>query len=179
MTKKREHWLKSPWTISITTAIFSLLLTMIFDYLKEMPLSTTILTTLRLAGNLLWNILNFDLKIWWVTSTIILFIVILFLIEKYKVNGASKPDFYNYREGKFKRWKWTWAWRNINNEWVISDLKAHCPRCDTPLINNSSIYKFSFDCPRCDFNANDEQCDEPHKIERIIYDNIARQRIEK
>lgn len=121
-------------------------------------------------------ILTFNVKVWWLILFAGIFILILNLLYKFKNEEASKPDFYNYREGKFKLWKWTWDWKlnDSKNAWIISNMKAHCPKCDTPLIDNSSYYGLKFDCPRCDFIANDFQCDEPHKIERIILDNIER-----
>ncbi|MDF0719512.1 hypothetical protein P0M11_05805 [Kaistella sp. PBT33-4] len=181
MTNKKEHWTNSAWTISIGTAIFSLLLTMGYDYSKEKPILTTVWTILKWVANLIWTVLNFDLKVWWIIVAVIVFILIIILIDKFKNEETFKPDFYSYREGKFKRWRWTWGWNwnSSKNAWIISGMKAHCPNCDTPMIEHSSIYGLSFDCPRCEFRASDGQCDEPHKIERIILDNIDRQRAEK
>jgi hypothetical protein len=180
MTKNKEHWTKSAWTISIGTAIFSLLLTIGYDYSKEKPILTTVWAILKGIANLILTVLNFDLKVWWIIIAVGLFILILVIIDKFKKEDTFKPDFYNYREGKFKRWRWTWGWNWISrqNAWIISDMKAHCPNCDTPMIERSSFYGLSFDCPRCEFRASDGQCDEPHKIERIILDNIDRQKAE-
>ena len=180
MNQNKEHWVKSPWTISIGTAIFSLLLTMGYDYSKEKPILTTVWTILKWLGNFVWTILNLDLKVWWILLAVVLFLSIVILIDKLKKEETLKPDFYNYREGKFKRWRWTWGWQlnDRKNTWLISVLNAHCPNCDTPMIEHSSIYGLSFDCPRCEFRASGSQCDEPHKIERIILDNIERNRNE-
>lgn len=180
MTQNKEHWIKSSWAISIGTAIFSLLLTMVYDYLKEKPILTTVWEILKWLGNFVWTILNFDLKVWWLLLAVVSFILIIILIANVKKEKTFKPDFYSYREGKFKRWRWTWGWQwsDSENAWGISDLKAHCPNCDTPMIKHSSFYGLSFDCPRCEFRAEDSQCDEPHKIERIILDNIDRKRNE-
>ena len=180
MTEKKEHWLKSNWTISVGTAIFSLLLTMGYDYSKEKPILTTVWSILKWIGNLVWTILNFDLKVWWILGSVFLFILIAFFVSKFKKEETFKPDFYSYREGRFKRWRWTWGWEWSDGKkaWLISNLTAHCPNCDTPMIDHSSMYGLSFDCPRCEFRASDQQCDEPHKIERIILDNIDRKRKE-
>lgn len=176
----KEKWTKAPWTISIATAIFSFLLTMGYDYSKSKPIWTTIWTILKWIGNLFWSILNFDLKVWWLLVGTLIFVLIIFIISKFQKEESSKPDFYNYREGKFKKWRWTWSWEwsNSKNAWRISNLKAHCPNCDTPLIEHSNIYGSIFDCPRCDFRASGNQCEEPHKIERIVLDNIDRKRNE-
>lgn len=176
MTRSKEDWRKSPWTISIGTAIFSLLLTMIYDYSKEKPILTTIWALLKWFGKFLKSVLDFDVKIWWILVTVGLFSLLVIIIGKFKAEEVTKPDFYNYRTGKFKRWIWTWTWKLDlrRNAWIIEDLQANCPNCETPMINHSTRYDLHFDCPRCDFKASDNECDEPHKIERIILDNIER-----
>jgi hypothetical protein len=173
---KNRSWLKSPWTISIGTALFSLLLTMGYDYSKNKPILSTILQILKGIWNFIILFLNFNLKVWWLIAGIIVIITIIYLVISLKQKETFKPDFYNYREGKFKLWRWSWSWNYSRNSWHISDLTAHCPNCDTPLINYTSIYGLVFDCPRCDFKAEGSQCDEPHKIEMIILDNIERKR---
>lgn len=177
----KKEVFKSPWSISIGTAIFSLLLTMGYDYSKQNPILTTVGELFKWLWKVIISILNFELKIWWILLAIGLFVGIAYLFDKFKKEESFKPDFYSYREGRFKRWKWTWGWKwnNSRSAWLISDLKAHCPNCDTPMIEYSSIYGLSYDCPRCNFKASDSQCDEPHKIERIILDNIDRKRQEK
>lgn len=174
----KEKWIKSPWAISIGTAIFSLLLTMGYDYSKSKPVLTTVWEVISWIGNFLWKTLNFDLKIWWIIIAVALFILVVIIIDNFKNEETFKPDFYSYKEGRFKRWKWTWSWEwsNSKNVWLISNMKAHCPNCDTPMIGHSSIYGLSFECPRCEFRASDGQCDDPQKIERIILDNIERSR---
>lgn len=175
MNPHKEHWKKSPWTISIATAIFSLMLTIGYDYLKEKPILTTILTILKWFKDLGWEILNFDLKIWWIIFALLLVILTIVFIKKLK--SKEIPTFCNYRVDKFKRWRWTWDWQweQQKKTWSISNIKAHCPNCNTPLLDHSiSIYDLAFDCPRCDFKARKEQCDEPHKIVKIILDNIDR-----
>lgn len=176
MTLRKEHWTKSAWTISIGSAIFSLLLTMIYDYSKDKPILTTTIAIFDWLGNLTSVVLNFDLKLWWVIISIFLLISIFVIIEKLKKDVTLKPDFYYYNEDKFKRWTWNWKyeWRSRENAWVICEMKAHCPNCETPMIDYSNRFDLRFECPRCDYSASDEKCDEPHKIERIILDNIDR-----
>lgn len=175
---KKNSWIKSNWTISIGTAIFSLLLTIIYDYSKQKPILTTIWNIIKWIGNIVWEILDFDLKVWWLLIAIIIIILILFFITKFQKEENFNPDFHNYKEDKLKKWKWSWNWEYSKQReaWVISDMKAHCPNCDTPLIDHSSTFGYCFSCPRCNFEARDGQCDEPYKIERIILDNINRKR---
>lgn len=174
----KENWTKSSWTISIGTAIFSLLLTMIYDYFKEEPILTTIWTIIKWIGNLLWTILNFDIKVWWIIIALTLLVFLLYIFDKLKNDESFKPDFYNYKEDFFKHWKWSWNWElnRAKTAWVVSNMQAHCPNCDTPMIDRSNSYENHFECPRCDFKASDRQCDEPYKIERLILDNIDRKK---
>ena len=152
-----------------------------YDYSKSKPILTTTGLFFKWVGNCFWQFLNFDLKLWWLLVGLSLFILVIIILAKFQSNDSFKPDFYNYREGQFKRWKWTWDWKwsASKNAWIISDMQAHCPKCDTPLIEYSSVYSLSYDCPRCDFRAKDAECDQPHKIERIILDNIDRKQQEK
>ena len=174
MTK--EKLIKSPWIIGFGTTIFGFLLTMLNDYSKKEPILTTIWLIIKWIGNLIWTLLNFDLKVWWVILTIAFLFLLLYIIDKFKKEEIFKPVFFNYREDKFKKWKWTWDYEFNNSKkmWVISKLKAHCPNCDTPMIDHSNSYEILFECPRCDFNARDSQCDVPFKIESLIIDNVER-----
>lgn len=178
-----KKWIKSNWGVSIGTAIFSLILTVIYDLSKEKPILSTVWRFIIWIWDLLISFLNLNLKIWWIIIGVAILIFILFVIDKFKKVESSLPDFYSYTEDKIKQWKWTWKWVwNIDkNAWMLSDMQAHCPDCDTPLIDNSNaMFGLSFDCPRCNYKASGyNQCDEQDKIERIIFDNIERKRKRK
>jgi hypothetical protein len=176
-----KGWIKSPWTISIGTAVFSFLLTVIYDYSKSKPVFSTIFQILNKLLKFILLVLNFNIKVWWLLIGIIIVIAIIYLIISIKSNETNKPDFYYYRDGKLKFWRWSWEWKfnYAKNAWCISNLTAHCPKCDTPLVDNLSGYGISVECPRCDFRARDSQCEEPHKIEMLILDNVERKRSSK
>ena len=177
---KNEKWTKSPWTVSISTTIISFLLTLANDYFKGKPILTTVLYVLKWVSSFIWSILCFDVKVWWLIVVIIFFFSAFYLYNKFKQDGF-KPDFYDYTEDQFKMWTWSWnwLWSNSKNAWMVSNLHAHCPNCNTPMIENSSYHVLSFNCPRCDYHSRNGQCDEPHKVERIILDNIERKRKEQ
>lgn len=176
MTISKEHWTKSAWTIGIGSAIFSLLLTMGYDYSKENPIWTTVLTIIKWTGNLLWTLLNFDIKVWWILVAIIILTSTVAIIIKFSEKETLMPVFGNYRKDRLKRWiwSWDWTWSNGKNAWVITNLQAHCPKCDTPMIYYSSFLDYSYTCPRCEFSSKYDYCEDPDKIERIIFDNIDR-----
>ncbi|MDP4092551.1 MAG: hypothetical protein Q8920_04250 [Bacillota bacterium] len=174
----KGKWVKSPWTISIGTAILSFILTIIYDYSKNKPIADTFGKVLKFILNIIIYVLNIKLKVWWL---LIALISIIYLIMRFQHGEDDRPEFYNYREDILKKWKWTWSWRwsNYENAWLITDLEAHCPNCETSLIQSSSIYGIRFDCPRCNFRANEDNCEQPYVIEAIILDNIKRKKRDK
>lgn len=179
---KDKNWITQDWAKgAILCAILGILFTMGYDNFKSKPLLSTIWQVVKGVWNFIISALNFNLKVWWLIVGIIIIIAIIYLVTKFRQGEKEtvRPDFWNYREGKFKRWRWTWDYKlNYSGKaWNISDLTAHCPNpnCDTSLIDYSSnIHGLRFDCPRCTFRASDDQCDEPYKIEMVIRDNIKR-----
>lgn len=169
----------SAWTISIVTAIFSLILTIAYDYFKKIPILTTVWLVIKWTGDTIWMLLDFNIKVWWLLLSIACLILIIKIFNKPKKEETILPDFYKYTEDKFRKWKWKWRFDQERKAWLISDLTAICPHCDTPMTNHSNMYGISYSCPRCDFNPKNEQCDEAYKVERIILDNIDRRRASK
>jgi len=176
---KSGNWIKSPWTIGIATTILGFLLSMLNDNIKDVPVLTTIGSVFNWIGHLLWTILDFDIKVWWIILAIMLLILALWIYSKLEKKEITKPEFCEYREDNFTHWKWTWNWEysNTRSGWVVTRMEAHCPKCHTPMMNNAS-FGLNYTCPRCDYSAINDQCDNPVKIERVILDNIDR-RIKK
>lgn len=176
----RMKWIKSPWTIGIGTAIFSFFLPLIYDYFKQNPFLTTFLVLFKWVSNIIWFILNYNIKVWWLLSAILAIVIVITFISL-KKGKIIKPDFYNYSEDKFKQWKWTWDWEYNRNRgaWNIINMKAYCPKCDTPLIDYSNEFGKNFECPRCEYKAFYDKCDDPAKVERIILDNVEREKQNK
>jgi Ca2+/Na+ antiporter len=172
-----KKWLKSPWCISIYTALFSFLLTVIYDLIK----GKQILSTIGLIFVTMWNwiltILNFKLKVWWIISGILLMLFVLYFIFKLsELREEAKPEFTNYREDHFTHWKWVWDWekKSYENTWHVVNLTAHCPKCDTPMIDFTKFSGTTYKCPRCSYITSDYECDYAYEIEQVIIDNVNR-----
>ena len=61
--------------------------------------------------------------------------------------------------------------------WEIEDIYAHCPQCDTLLIDHTGRYSgYHFTCPRCKFDARGDECEKSYEIQTLISDNIERKR---
>ncbi len=146
---------------------------MIFDFFKDEPILTTIWSIVKWIGNIFWKVLDFDIKVWWIIIAFSFLALVLFLIDKLRKDVMKQPE---YKEDTIKGWKWSWSWKfnTSGNAWVLSDLKAHCPKCNTPMIEQSFINQAHFECPRCDFHSSDRSSDESYKIQSIIIDNIKR-----
>lgn len=143
--------------------------------LKKNPFLTSLIDIVTWLWTGLINILNFELRLWWLLVGLASLILVLYLISLFqKEEPTSTTDFADYVEGRFINWKWTWNWKwhESKKAWVINDLTAHCPKCDTPLIEYSG--NDSFECPRCNYFSTNYKSEKPYKIERIILDNINR-----
>lgn len=176
MARKKETAFRSELKVGLITTVFGFLLTVVYDFWKEKPILTTLVAMFKSLVRLAWRILDFDLKVWWILAFVFLLIVVASIINKLRKEEDAQPDFLSYREDQFKNWKWTWSWRlsSRTNKYVISDLNAHCPKCDTQMMGRYDDYSLLFTCPRCEFTAMNEQCDQPSKVETIIFDNIRR-----
>lgn len=176
-----KNWKKSPWTIAIVSGLLPFFCSIVYDLIKEKPFFSTIWIVLKWIGNLLLSFINLELKLWWIVVGIALIIFIIYITDKIGRSKAFKPDFYEYCEDKFNKWKWTWEWKfsESKNVWIASNLEAKCPQCETPMIERRTYHHIHFDCPRCNFSASDNECDYPDKVERIIIDNIERKRKKK
>ncbi|MBL4561040.1 MAG: hypothetical protein JKX79_08660 [Labilibaculum sp.] len=52
----KKEWIKSPWTIGFGITIFSFLLTVGYDNLKEKPILSTIGNIVKPIGDFIWSI---------------------------------------------------------------------------------------------------------------------------
>lgn len=174
-----KNFLKSPWTISITTAVFSFFLTVIYDIIKKKQLLSTMKAILLSLQNGFVAFLNYELKVWWILLGIVALFLLLLIISGIK-NGEgkdNKPDFIDYTEDHFGDWKWSWEWRynTLKATWYLSQLKAHCPKCDTPMFLDSDGYLFR--CPRCGFVSYQRNgYKKSYDVHALIIDNLNRKR---
>ncbi|MBL4561041.1 MAG: hypothetical protein JKX79_08665 [Labilibaculum sp.] len=97
------------------------------------------------------------------------------IINESEIKEDTKTDYLTYKEELIKNWKWSWDWSSLENIWHITNLKVHCPKCDTPMYE-TSFYDSNLSCPRCSHKTNSRQCGDSDNIKRIIIDNIDRKR---
>lgn len=177
-----KKFLKSPWTISFATALFSLILTIAYDFLKGKQALSTIKAIVFIVINSLTAFLNFELKVWWVLLGLLILILIFVVFRKValQIKKSEKPNFTNYTEDIFDSWKWTWQWyyNELEKKWSVTEIEAHCPNCDTAMFHER--YGSSYKCPRCGFNAfYNPNRKNSYDIEAIVIDNVKRGKIGK
>ncbi len=167
-----KKFLKSPYTISILGGLIVLIVwSLISDYMSGDKLLTIFSTILTSVYGAIIAFLTFNIKVWWLLLGIACIIIITLIIANRKPQVQTKLEFTNYTHDRFRAWKWSWNWKfsDYKRGWHVSDLRAHCPKCDTPMGRTTF---FSIECPRCDNHI--ERTPSIDKVERIIYDNINR-----
>lgn len=174
--KKFVNWLKSPLGIGVETTILGFLLTVSYDFLKNKPVLNTITTILTAIWQFALNILNFELKVWWVLLCIIVLLAIFYVIVK--ISDFRKPDFIKYIKDSINGWHWEWRWeKNYYGKYSIEDLHPVCPKCDTPLVekydHQYDEYNNFHSCLRCNYTT-DKRLPDFNHIKVIICDNIKR-----
>lgn len=172
-----KKFLNSPWTISIGTTFFGVILTVIIDFIKGKQILSTISFLLLKLWDAIITILCFDLKLWWIIMGIGVILLILFLVSKVKPEkNPLKPDFISYNNDKFSNYKWSWNWEfsTSKKKWHVSNLVPHCPNCDTPML--SDTYEITFQCPRCKFKSLYNEHEKSYEVEAIIIDNLNRKK---
>lgn len=178
----KEGWTSKATKISLVTGIVgSVIASLIYDAIKNYSFLSTIISVLKFLWSILEYLLTFNIKVWWLLIFTLLTWIVWKILSTKNSTDSSNPPYYNYKTDKFKKWNWSWNWRfdSTHNAWIISNLKAHCPKCNTPMIDYSKWHVVSFGCPRCDYKARDSDCDEPHKVEQVILDNIDRDNYNK
>ena len=176
MSEQSKKWYYNPWILTLGGGIFSLICTIVYDSIKSKPILTTVAAFFTWFWNLIISVLTFNIQVWWILVVLFLIVIYAYFRKPTEHIAPKEPDFFRYKSDKFKYWKWSWEYRKSGNQWSIINLEAHCPKCDTPMLNHSSAFTPSYTCPRCDFSAFNRRCDSPEKVEAVIIDNINRGR---
>lgn len=172
-----KKFLKSPWTIGISTTLLGFILTIGYDLIKGKQVFTTIGKFFSMLWRWIITFLTLDLKVWWVLLGIAVLFFVLYAVAKIsEPKEQVKPAFTNYTQDRFRLWKWSWNWEwsSYHKQWHVANLHAHCPQCDTPM--NHDQYEDVFQCPRCHFRAEYDNHEKSYEVETVIIDNLNRQK---
>ncbi len=171
---KIKKFFKNPWTIGIGTAVFSFLLTVFYDLIKQKPILSTIENIFKAIGNGIWSFLNFDLKIWWILIGVAIVILALWLYSKYlDTKKETPPLFLEYTQDEILDLKWKWEWRkNYLGEYEAFNIHSICKKCDTPLVQEYRGVKY-LKCLRCNEEYPTLYPNIDH-VKMMIHDNVKR-----
>lgn len=172
-----KKFLKSPWTIGISTTLLGFILTVVYDLIRDKQIFTTVGKYFSTLWGLIIVFLTLDLKLWWVLLGIsVLFFALYIIVKIYEQKEEIKPDFTNYTQDHFRlwNWSWNWEWNSYGKKWYITNLHAHCPKCDTPMHHDN--HEDIFQCPRCRFRAEYGNHEKSYEVEAVILDNINKQK---
>jgi len=160
----------SKWALAIIPTILGTLLTLVVDVIKKADIFSTLKSVFFALWRCIINFLTFEVKVWWIIITLILLFLVLWIAVKIAdKKELSKPEWMKYTEDHFVDWKWSWKWeKNYLGSYQVSNLVAHCPKCDTPMRHDD--YDTAFHCPRCKFESR-RHSDNRNDIMVVIYDN--------
>ena len=173
--RKLKRWVKTPLGISMTSTLFGLILpTVLIDLFKSKPILTTIWWVITIVWKGLLNLLNLDLKLWWVLLGLtVLFLGLYIYVRIYEAINSDKhkAPFLKYTQDTFCGWKWSWTWeRQYNGKFDIENLHSICSKCDTPLVIDRFLTPV---CPRCNFRPS-TPCPDIDTVKILIHDNVRK-----
>lgn len=166
--------------ITLVAAIISSpILTLVIDFFRSVPIFSTIKAAYYWTVDLLVSILTYNIQLWIV---ILIFTVIIVALGIYGNADSNKPkasqfNFLNYTiDNNIAGFKWTWTYEfsNEKNRYIISEVKAYCPNCDSPLRFKNDFLNEHTECIRCKYQRPGNVYGDMHRIESLIIDNITR-----
>jgi hypothetical protein len=170
---KINSWCK--WIFGIATSVIG---SFVYDILRGKPILSTFIDITKSIWEFTIDLLSYDLKVWWLLIIVALIILIIYLTHYFNTQDSQEPKFINYREDRFKNWRWTWNWKlnERNNKWSVVDLTPYCPKCGTTLLDNSTVFESTYECPNCDFNTGryNQLPENVRHIEALIIDKAKR-----
>jgi hypothetical protein len=139
------------WSIGFISAMLMAWLgNYFYDRTKEVPVLKYVTGFLNWIYEATLNVMNYPLKVWIVLLSLLVIMGILALYSKMQGNSYTPPEFTQYKEDVFKKWRWRWDWKLGQNGWKIVNLTAYCPNDDVQLVNQSSVLERRFYCPKCE-----------------------------
>lgn len=174
-----KKFLNNPWVVGVGCPIIVAALTAVYDFANKQKIFTTLWKIVSAVFRWIVGVLNLQFRLWWALVFIVVAVGIVFLIARFKDSDCpSEPPFVEYTEDQFEGWKWTWYWeKDYSGKWGIESLRAHCPKCDTPMSHDT--FEHNFRCPRCLGQYYIGRSNVSDDIKAIIYDNVTRQYYKK
>ncbi len=173
--KKAKKFFMNPWTITLGSGLFVLLITIAIDLITAEKIFSTIVTVLSSALDGILAFLNFKLKVWWVITGIAALVFALYLWSKYldsKKIEQNDPAFLEYTKDYILNYNWKWRWeKNLYGKYEIENLHPICSECETPLTRANGYGQLH--CLRCNMTFQQALPDD-NEVKMLISDNANR-----
>jgi len=168
--------------ITIVAAIISPLVTIAIDFVKSVPVFSTLKFVWRLlAENIVW-IATYNIPFWIILLITMSAFVVIKLWFGIKKRSVTVPAYADYTEDVIDniKWKWKYQYDPSFRKYMIVEHKAYCPNCDS-FLRGKSIYSVQqTECIRCNFSIQEKNIySDLDKINLIIIDNIERKEKKK
>lgn len=177
MKSKFNKFIMNPWTISVGSGLFVLLVTVVIDVVSADKIFSTIKKIMGTIWSAILAFLNFELKVWWLLIGIAMLMLGLYIWVKYldqKQAVSNKPKFLEYTHDTILGYKWKWIWgKDTFGRYNIMQLHPICSHCDTPLVDSPMGYSGRYTCLRCNNSTNRPMPDLEH-VKMMIRDNVRR-----
>ncbi|HWZ03265.1 MAG TPA: hypothetical protein VNX40_06600 [Mucilaginibacter sp.] len=135
------------------------------------------------ANGMILFVLNFPIKMWVVSTGIVIYWAIRRLKERNRrildATTIQEPKFLQYKKDVLIKWLWAWDYEILrsSNHYVVVNLNPVCKIDETPLIKQSDD---SYTCPHCNTTFGDNlggEFSEPEDhvvVLKLIEDNIRK-----
>lgn len=160
------------WIIGIVSGALA---TLLADFLKQIPL----FSTLKTIPGLLLLILTFKISLWIILTVLFIGCLFIYLYLKFnKEDESPNFPFLAYKEDQFKtKWKWDWELNSLK-KWEIVNLRTYCSNCNTRLAYSQGAFSDATGkCPKCEtmFGVGMlNPIDNLNDVKLMIYDKIEK-----
>lgn len=151
--------------------------TIAYDSYKDQNLFTTVNKVFSILKDYTLAFLIYKVSLFWILLILTLSVTIVRFVIKFKKDELihQAAPYEAYITDRLKKWRWSWRYNTYNNKISITDLRPHCPNCDTTM--HYDLRHAESKCPRCEKHYYGNTSEDMADIEALIIDNINRRNL--
>ncbi len=143
--------LKNPVFLAFGPVVLTSILTILVDWIRKKPILTTLWIIVQWLYRKVINLLNFEIKVWWILIFLIVAVLAL-RIAVYiydKIHPQEEPEYLKYTSDFIDGWELEWEWeKGPHNSYRITNFRPVCQYCGTSLAPKYGSHG-PFKCFRC------------------------------
>ena len=185
----KEKWYNNNWVSGSGLVIITLMVSGVGykEIIKKQTITPALSDAFTWVYHTLGSFLNYDVKVWWILSSVIAGFVIYIILQLNVGNKSSPtldgfnnfyelPDWLNYKKDKLKKWMWVWDYNynSISRQYDIVNMRPYCESCKIAMIQD---YGYAYcSCPKCDkeYPEPSDYWESEHPIKCLILDKIEK-----